>query len=294
MREIGITASLVIALQRGEDVFGALLVSYRRRQKFSEQQKRLARGLAQLASLALANARLQSEVERANRLKEDFVGTMSHELRTPLNIILGYSQLLCEHTFGDLNAEQVKVLDRVQTSALELLRLIDTTLDFSRLQSQRVPLEICDVHVPTLLQETADGPHQVPPKPEIQVQWRVAPDVPLLQTDAGKLKIILKNLVTNALKFTEQGSVSINAAPYDQGVIFTVTDTGPGIAQEEMALIFEPFRQGGAFATRRQGGVGLGLHIAQELVHLLGGTISVQSELGRGSTVAAWLPGKKP
>ncbi len=294
MRKAGFVTSLVVALRRGERVIGSLFVSYRRRRKFSEQQKRLARGLAQLASLALANARLLEEVGQANRLKEDFAGAMSHELRTPLNIILGYSQLLCEKTFGELTVDQTRVLDRVQASALELLKLVDMTLDLSRLQGQHVPLEICEVHVPTLLHEAATGAQQLPHRPDLQVQWNASPDLPLLQTDAGKLKIVLRNLVANALKFTEYGGVTISAAPHEQGVVFTVTDTGPGIAAEELSLIFEPFRQGGASATRRRSGVGLGLYIVQQLLKLLGGTISVQSELGRGSTFAVWLPRKRP
>lgn len=290
MHQFGLTSSLVIPLRRGQSVIGSLTVSYRGRRGFTDRQKRLARGLAQIASLALSNARLLEEIEHSNRIKEDFVGTMSHELRTPLNIILGYNQLLLEETFGSLTTEQVNVLNRTQKNARELLELINATLDLSRLQSHRVPLEVEEIKVPEFMADLKIQAQQLNRKPNLHIQWSIAPNLPTLHTDALKLKMVLKNLLTNALKFTEVGMVSISAAPLDEGVAFIVTDTGPGISIDEMAVIFEPFRQGGTFATRRQGGVGLGLYIVQQLLNLLGGTITVDSELGKGSTFRTWFP----
>jgi signal transduction histidine kinase len=292
MRQCGLTASLVVPLRRGELVIGALTASYRGRRGFSNRQKRLARGLAQITSLALANARLLEEIERSNRVKEDFVSTMSHELRTPLNIMLGYNQLIREETFGPLTAKQADVIDRLQKTASELLELVNTTLDLSRLQSRRVPLEIQAVRIPEFMRELEVEAHQLNRKPQLQLRWEIPPDLPILHTDPVKVKMVLKNLLTNALKFTDAGTVSVQVEAQEHGVAFLVVDTGPGIAPEELAVIFEPFRQGGEFATRPEGGVGLGLYIVRQLLEVLGGEISVTSEVGKGSTFRVWLPGE--
>ncbi|MBI3246124.1 MAG: PAS domain S-box protein [Deltaproteobacteria bacterium] len=291
--KVGITASLTVGLRRGTVFIGALSASYRGRREFSARQRRLLSGIAQIASLALANARLLEEVERSNRVKEDFVGTMSHELRTPLNIILGYNGLVQEGTFGPVTEEQQAVLGRVDKSGRELLDLINATLDLSRLQSQRIPLDVREIRVPELLDELQVETQQLNNNPHLQVQWHLAPDLPDLRTDAVKLKMVLKNLVTNALKFTESGQVSVSAVPQDQGITFCVTDTGQGIAPEDLAIIFEPFRQGGAFATRHRGGVGLGLYIVRQLTNLLGGRVFVDSQLGTGSSFHVWFPQEK-
>lgn len=290
MSQFGVTASLAVALRRGETVIGTLIASYRGRRGFDERQKRLIRGIAQLASLALANARLLEELERSNRVKEDFVGTMSHELRTPLNIILGYNQLFLEEAFGPLTEEQVSVLNRTQKNARELLELINATLDLSRLQSQRVPLDVQEISIPEFMAEMEVQAQQLNRKPGLQLHWSLAPDLPVLHTDAIKLKMVLENLLTNALKFTEVGTVSVRVASQNDGVVFSIADTGAGIPPEELAVIFEPFRQGGTFTTRRQGGVGLGLYIVQQLLKILGGKVTVHSELGKGSTFQVWLP----
>lgn len=290
MHKIGITASLTVGLRRGAVFIGALTASYRGRREFSVRQRRILSGIAQIASLALANARLLEEVERSNRVKEDFVSTMSHELRTPLNIILGYNGLVQEGTFGPLTEEQQTVLGRVDKSGRELLDLINATLDLSRLQSQRIPLEVREIRVPELLDELRIEIQQLNTNPKVQVQWRFASDLPELRTDVVKLKMVLKNLLTNALKFTQRGQVAVSAVLQDQGITFCVTDTGQGIAPEDLAMIFEPFRQGGAFATRQQGGVGLGLYIVRQLTNLLGGRVFVDSQLGKGSSFQVWFP----
>lgn len=293
MHKVGITASLTVGLRRGTVWIGGLSASYRGQREFSDRQRRILRGISQIASLALANARLLEQVERSNRVKEDFVSTMSHELRTPLNIILGYNSLVQEGTFGPLTEEQQTVLGRVEKSGRELLELINATLDLSRLQSHRIPLDIRAVHVRELLHELQAEIQQLNDNPELHVHWHLASDLPELHTDVVKLKMVLKNLVTNALKFTDNGQVSISAEPQDHGVTFCVTDTGQGIAPEDLALIFEPFRQGGAFATRRQGGVGLGLYIVRQLTNLLGGRVFVDSQLGKGSSFQVWFPQEK-
>jgi len=291
LAQFGVTSSLFMALRHGQEFIGVQSAAYRGRGGgFSPRQKRIAQGIAQIASLALANARLLEELERSNRLKEDFVGTMSHEFRTPLHILLGYLEMLRDQTYGPLTSEQANILCRVDKSTQELLELINATLDLSRLQSRRVPLTVHEVRVSQLMAELEAEIRQLNHKPTLQQVWRMAFRVPLLHTDAVKLKMVLKNLITNALKFTGKGTVSISATSQGEGVAFIIADTGQGIAPEILPFIFEPFRQGESLATRRQGGVGLGLYIVRQLLTLLGGTISVKSEVGRGTTFRVWIP----
>jgi signal transduction histidine kinase len=263
---------------------GILIAGYRsRKDPFRSQQQRILRGIGQLASIALENACLFEELEWANHLKSDFVATMSHELRTPLNIIMGYGDLLRDGEFGGLNPQQLDTLNRMDHSAKNLLELINATLDVSRLEGGRAPLQLRDVVVRDLMAEIMVEAAELCHKSDLTVTWNVAPDLPLLWTDPVKLKVVIKNLVANAVKFTPRGSVTVDVHPCSEGVEVAVTDTGIGIAPEVMPIIFEPFRQGESGATRRFAGVGLGLYIVQRLVDMLGATIFVESEVNRGS-----------
>lgn len=294
-RERGLTAFLCIALRRGDELIGMQVAASRTPNTwFSSQQRRIAQGIAQIASLSLANANLLEELTRANRLKEDFVGAMSHELRTPLNIILGYTQLIREETFGPLNAEQQEILGRVDKNAKELLELISAVLDLSRLQSRQVSLLLTEVRLSEFLDELrADmnglrrdsGPH---------LEWARVPDLPPLHTDVVKLRMVMKNLLTNALKFTKEGFITVTTRARGAGVEFSIADTGVGIATEDLPHIFDAFRQGTAGIPHTHGGVGLGLYIVRQLLDLLGGSISVQSEHGKGSLFRVWVPQKIP
>jgi signal transduction histidine kinase len=295
-RQYGITQVLCAALWRGEELIGFQVACYRgRQQPFTPQQKRIVQGIAQIGSLALENARLLEQAERANRLKSDFLATMSHELRTPLHIIMGYTDLLLDNTFGDLLQEQADVLQRVGKSARELLELITTLLDVSRLEAGRLPVEVREAHLPELMDELeAEAKELLRGKSQLSFVWRVAPELPVLRTDRMKLKVVLKNLLGNAVKFTEQGSIAVDVHPFDGGVAFSITDTGIGIAPEALPEIFEMFRQGDSGTSRFYSGVGLGLYIVKRLLDLLGGTVTVESEVGRGSTFRVWVPRDLP
>ncbi|HYD47877.1 MAG TPA: GAF domain-containing sensor histidine kinase, partial [Terriglobales bacterium] len=286
----GIQRVLFLALRSGYDLIGLHLACHHGEQRFSPRQIRLGRGMAQLASVALRNARLVQQLEGANRLKSDFVATMSHELRTPLNIVIGYNDLLREGVFGELNTEQIEALLRMQNSATNLLRLIDSTLDVSRLETGEVRLALQWVDVGELLAEIETEREEARRRPELLVEWS-APSTPLqMLTDRGKLKVIIKNLVGNAIKFTERGQVKVGVARLDDLVEIAVEDTGIGIAPEVLPVIFEPFRQGDSSDTRPYGGVGLGLYIVRRLVELLGGTIAVETAVGQGTTFRVRLP----
>jgi signal transduction histidine kinase len=217
---------------------------------------------------------------------------MSHELRTPLNVIMGYSELLLEGEFGKLSEEQDDIMQRVNRSAGELLELINATLDVSRLDTGKLNVNGQEVLIQDLLPEIDVETLELQQrKPGVRFIWQVPPQLGPLYTDRTKLKVILKNLIGNAVKFTDDGTVSISAGACDGGVEVVVGDTGIGIAPHARSLIFEPFRQVDSSLTRRYGGVGLGLYIARRLAELLGGRIEVDSEVGKGSTFRVWLPG---
>jgi signal transduction histidine kinase len=291
LRQFDTRVVLCVALRRGGKLIGAQSAEYRgRRQAFTPQQMRIARGIAHLASLALETARLVEELEAADRLKSEFVATMSHELRSPLNIIIGYHELLLDGGFGPLSGPQRDPLRRADRSARELLDLINATLDLSRLEAKRITLDLGDVAVADLIDELGRELSAQPDRSHVEIRWYSPPGLPRLRTDRVKLKMVLKNLVENALKFTERGRVELDGAARDGGVEFLVTDTGIGIESEAQALIFEPFRQVNAGRSPVRGGAGLGLYIVKQLLALLEGSIALESEVGRGSTFRVWLP----
>jgi PAS domain S-box-containing protein len=233
--------------------------------------------------------------EAANRAKSEFLATMSHELRTPLGIILGYTELLLEGTFGRLGEEHVDPLRRIDRSARELLDLITAVLDLSRLEAGRLPVEVRETQVSGVLQEIQAETQQRQEQARLTFVWEVERALPMLYTDPGKLKVVLKNLIGNAVKFTPSGSITVAARRAQEGMEICVTDTGIGIPLEAQAFIFEPFQQFEHPMAPQAGGTGLGLYIVKRLLDLLGGTVTVESVVGCGSTFRVWLPtGRSP
>jgi signal transduction histidine kinase len=258
---------------------------------FARAHLRIADGIAQLASLALQHARIVEELDAANRLKSEFVAMMSHELRTPLNAIIGYGDLLLEGAFGELSDEQGEVLGRQQRASRDLLRLIADILDLSRLESGRATLRVEPIAPAHLFEEVDAETRHLQRPHEVAVHFAAEPDLPRLLTDGAKLKVVLKNLLGNALKFTERGSIEVRARACDAaGIEIAVADTGIGIPDEHVGAIFEPFRQVQAATPHGQGGVGLGLYIVRRVVEILGGSVTVESAVGKGSRFRVWLP----
>lgn len=291
-KRYGITVCLYALLRTGGERMALLTAGYRGcRESFTPKQEQIARGITRIAALALQNALLFGALERANRLKSDFMASMSHELRTPLNIMIGYGNLLLEGAFGALAEEQSETLVRMQRSAWELLELIQNTLDISRLEAGRSPLQLEDVALSELIAQIKQETQPLWDRPGIEFHSRIDARVPTLHTDPIKLKVVLKNLVANAIKFTDRGRISIEAEADSGGVAIVVIDTGVGIAPEDIADIFEQFRQG-EHGKRRFDGLGLGLYIARRMIQLLGGTISVESEPGQGSSFRVWIPAR--
>jgi len=215
---------------------------------------------------------------------------MSHELRTPLHVILGYSELIAEREFGPLTDEQSETLERIRRNALELHELITSVLDLSRIEAGRLPVDVKEVQVPALLEELKAETQEAYRRSKLHFGWEGEAGLAPIRTDPEKLKVVLRNLIGNAVKFTPQGSITVKASPKKGGVEVSVTDTGIGIPPQALVVIFEPFRQVDSLATRQYGGAGLGLHIVKRLLELLGGTVAVESEVGRGSTFRIWIP----
>lgn len=282
----GVAVSLYVPLRRAGEIVGILSAHYRRESRFDREQERIASGIAHLASMAMENARLVEELREANRTKSEFVSTMSHELRTPVSVILGYAEMLGD----DLSpAERVSALDRLRRSGLELLDLVEETLNLSRLEAGKDPPRFEVVQVRDPFDELVVEFATLFPLDGVALRWQ-GPERFEVVTDRRKLRIILKNLLGNALKFTSRGEVVLDCRREEAVARFVVRDTGIGIAPEHLPIIFDMFRQADSSDARAYRGAGLGLHIVQRLVHQLGGEIHVASELGQGSAFTFTLP----
>jgi signal transduction histidine kinase len=277
---------LGVRLQRGDQLLGLLFASRAEGQpRFSSRDSSVLAGLAIHAAAALDHGDLIADLQSANQLKEEFMATMSHELRTPLNVIIGYTDLQTEGAFGDLSQDHLDTLKTVREQALQLLELIQATLDMSRLERGLVTVDLRDVSIGQFIEQLRV---QIPPvwrKPTVELNWRVEPGLPPIRTDPSKLQIILRNLIHNGLKFTQHGmvSVSVSSQPKRDRVTFVVQDSGVGIKSEHISDIFEMFRQVPS-GEAPLGGVGLGLYIVKRLAAVLGAEIEVSSAPGRGAT----------
>jgi signal transduction histidine kinase len=288
MRRFGVASALVVPIARAGQVTGILVPCQRRRRTgFAPRQRRIALGIAHATAIAQENARLIADLQGASRLKSAFVSTMSHELRTPVNVIAGYAELLRDGTFDALTPAQTDVVERIGHQAVELLGLIDATLDLGRLEAGREVVSVGPIDLEGLLGELR---RELEPLAAPGVALGCTAATRAARGDRAKVKTILKNLIGNALKFTTCGRVDASASVVDGTLLLEVRDTGTGIAADDLPVIFEMFRQVGTTSGGRFGGVGLGLHIVSHLVELLGGTIAVESAPGVGSTFTVRLP----
>jgi PAS domain S-box-containing protein len=260
----------------------------------SELEGRIA---AATADLADQNARLHEkseEVERANKLKSDFLASMSHELRTPINAIIGYSALLAEGVHGPLTESQLEPLRRSRSAAQHLLALINDILDLARIEAGKMRIDVEDVSLADVFREVSQHVEPMVRGKGIAFEVDVPADSPVLQTDRTKIKQILLNLLSNAIKFTNSGSIRLSARRAGDDVYIEVRDTGIGIKAEDLDTIWEDFRQLDQSRTRAHGGTGLGLSITRRLLHQLGGRVSVVSAVRKGTTFSVYLPLRLP
>lgn len=230
------------------------------------------------------------QLQELDRLKSEFLATMSHELRTPLNSIIGFTSILNQGIAGPINAEQTKQLGMVKNSAQHLLGLINDLLDLSRIESGRMQTSRDRFSCESVITEVVNALSPITARKGIELLVKISPGQAELCTDQKKVFQILLNLANNAVKFTEQGRVLIAADRKEQWCRFRINDTGIGIRPENMAMLFEAFRQIEGSARRRYEGTGLGLHLSQRLAELLGGRIEAESTFGQGSTFTLFLP----
>ena len=237
--------------------------------------------------------RLYAALETASRHKSEFLANMSHELRTPLNAIIGFSQVLKEQMYGDLNAKQADYVDDVLSSGQHLLNLINDILDLAKVEAGRMELQPTTFDLPEVFETAVSMVRERATRQGLRLTMAVDPSVGRLEADERKVKQILFNLLTNAVKFTPAGGqVTLAASVVDDQIEISVRDTGVGITAEDQERIFEEFYQVGLAKT--QEGTGLGLALTRRLVEVHHGRLSVESELGVGSTFTVMLPLRQP
>jgi signal transduction histidine kinase len=297
-RQIGWRSALFVPLVRDGAGVGCIGILRAEAGAFDPKEVALAQTFADQAVIAIQNARLFREIqdksrqlEIANQHKSEFLANMSHELRTPLNAIIGFSEVLLERMFGELNDKQDDYLKDIFSSGKHLLSLINDILDLSKIEAGRMELEVDSFDVPAALDNALTLVRERAQRHGIGLQLQVAPEVGEMRADERKFKQILLNLLTNAVKFTPDGGrVDVRASLVDGVLQVAVADTGIGIAAEDQAAVFEEFRQVGRHYTNKQEGTGLGLTLTRRFVELHGGTLTLESEPGRGSTFTFTLP----
>lgn len=297
-RGSGFVSYLGLPLIAQNKVLGILSFYSRQEQTFSDEEINFLRTLAGHAAGAMHNSQLYeqtkkqaADLEKANRVKDEFLGVMSHELRTPLNVIAGYTKIVQDGVLGEINNEQVKALDKVTRHSNELLVMVNSIMDATKIEAGAVAVECDELPLSEFLDELKLL-YEYPLGKDVSLRWDYTLLLPVIRTDRDKLKHILQNLINNALKFTEAGHVIVSARHVSglDRIELSVADSGIGIAPEDLPLVFEKFRQLDASRTRSQGGVGLGLHIVKTFTEILGGTVSVRSQPQEGTVFTVMLP----
>jgi GAF domain-containing protein len=293
----GYLSVLAVPLLVEDEILGALVVLRQEASELSDETVELMKTFATQSALAIQNARLFREIEQksreleaASRHKSEFLANMSHELRTPLNAIIGFSEVLSERMFGDLNDKQEEYLKDIHASGQHLLSLINDILDLSKIEAGRMELELSDFDLPMAIDNALTLVRERATRRGIALHTAVDERLGQTQADERKIRQVLLNLLSNAIKFTpEGGRIDVHAVPRDGMVEVSVTDTGVGIAPEDQEAVFEEFKQVGT-ADKKVEGTGLGLALSRKFIELHGGTIWVESQVGAGSTFTFTVP----
>jgi GAF domain-containing protein len=294
---LGYRSLLAVPLLREDRLLGGLVVNRMRAGGFAPEVIELLKTFATQSALAIQNARLFREIEQksreleaASRHKSEFLANMSHELRTPLNAIIGFSEVLAERMFGDVNDKQAEYLADILESGRHLLSLINDILDLSKIEAGRLEVEATEFDLPSAIENTLILVRERAQRRAIALGSAIDERLGTIRADERKVKQVLLNLLSNALKFTpEGGRIDVRAGVKNGIASISVSDTGVGIAPDDQQAVFEEFRQVGS-AAKKVEGTGLGLAISRKLIELHGGTIRVDSALGVGSTFTFTLP----
>jgi signal transduction histidine kinase len=294
---LGFRSLMAVPLMRDDHLLGGLVVYRKTPGEFDAAVIDLLGTFATQSALAIQNAQLfrqiaekSRELETASKHKSEFLANMSHELRTPLNAILGFSEVLSERMFGEINEKQAEYLNDILESGRHLLSLINDILDLSKIEAGRMELEATDFDLPSAIENTLSLIRERAHRRAITLARNIDQRLAMIRGDERKVKQVLLNLLSNALKFTpEGGQIGVRAEFRDGAAEISVTDTGVGIAPEDQEAVFEEFRQVGT-ASKKVEGTGLGLAISRKFIELHGGKIWVKSQVGLGSTFAFTLP----
>jgi signal transduction histidine kinase len=291
LRELELGPLLLAPLVAHDRVLGVIIVARpRAAARFADRETQRLQVVADHASLAVWKARLLEASQAADRAKMRFLATVSHEFRTPLTALTGYSELLADQVIGPLSEQQLDIVERMCSVTQHLSMMIEEVLAYTSLEAGHETVRASEFLAADLVRSVASGSEPLAHQKGLGLRWSASPGPIRVTSDIDKTRQVLAHLVGNAIKFTDAGEVALAVEQRGTEVYFTVADTGIGIAPEDVGRLFRPFVQLDAGLTRRHGGTGLGLHIAQRLAGLLGGRLEVESDIGRGSRFALVLP----
>ena len=297
MKQTDFRALLAVPLLRKDRHIGGLVVRRKVAGKFTDSVVNLLQTFAAQSVIAIHNARLFHEIEDkgreieiANKHKSEFLANMSHELRTPLNAILGYTELIVDNIYGDVPDKIQEVLERVEKNGRHLLNLINDVLDLSKIEAGRLTLSLNEYSMQDIIQTVFTSVEALAAEKNLDLKVKMPGVLNTGKGDEQRIAQVILNLLGNAIKFTEQGKIEVEATVSNDSFLVSITDTGPGLSETDQKKIFKEFRQADASSTRVKGGTGLGLSISKKIVEMHGGRIWVDSSLGKGSTFSFELP----
>ena len=293
----GYRALLAVPLINEDELVGGLVVMRKHAGTYPERAVNLLHTFAAQSILAIRNARLFEEIEekgrqlaQADKHKSEFLANMSHELRTPLNAILGYTELILDEIYGEVPEKIEEVLKRLEKNGRHLLSLINDVLDLSKIEAGRFNMTLGEYSLIEMIQKFYASLDSLAAEKNLSMKMNLPEKLPIGRGDDQRLTQVLLNLVGNAIKFTDQGEICIEAQVEDDRFMVSVADTGPGISEDDLSTVFREFHQIDGSSTKQKGGTGLGLSIAKKIIEMHGGRIWVTSAIGRGSTFNFSIP----
>lgn len=301
LKEEGLVAFLALPLTANNEALGALVFFTREAHQFGADEVDFLSTLAGQAAIAIHHSQLYdrsqqqgAELRHAHHIKDDFLKAVTTELKTPLNVITGYTDMFRDGLLGEMTPIQEKAVETVARQSKDLYRLINSVLQVSTLEAETLRIQLQDMNLWEFLSELRSQ-YDHPLGKNVRFIWDYPADFPTVQGDRSKLKRILENLINNAIKFTDHGTITVSAKylAAKKMLQIKIADTGVGIPEEQIAAVFERFRQvQGADAKMQRGGMGLGLYVVKKYIDLLGATVHVESRAGQGSTFTLQVPAR--